>query len=84
VKKLALASKLSPTLALRRVALSLLHVRAMSALMSTSAHKPGPVSGTGDALFSMIERMQLAHRPAKSGEATASWGRFLDAGTGEI
>ena len=52
--------------------------------MSTGAQTPGPISGTSDALFSIIERMQVAHRPKQSGEATSNWGRFLDAGTGII
>lgn len=36
-------------------------------------------SGTSDSLFACIERMHIAHR---SPAPDASWGRFLDAGTG--
>ncbi len=80
----------------------------MTALSSSTpgplevADNSAPCSGTSDALFAVIERMQLKLRPPgmaapgalsadPSAEAppaetcdpkTASWGRFLDAGTG--
>jgi len=46
--------------------------------MSTATNQPGPVTGTDDALFGIIEKMQSKYRPEKA----KAWGSFLDAGTG--
>mmetsp|Transcript_18790 Transcript_18790/g.34262 ORF Transcript_18790/g.34262 Transcript_18790/m.34262 type:complete len:328 (+) Transcript_18790:21-1004(+) len=54
----------------------------MSAVMSTEMHTPGPTTGTSDALFAAIERMQQKYRGEGKEAAKDSWGKFLDAGTG--
>lgn len=48
------------------------------ASLTASETQTGPFTGTSDALFAIIEKMQQKHRANSSKQ----WGRFLDAGTG--
>lgn len=85
IKKLQIA--IWSSLIFHKSVVSSLPIDSMSAMMSTKAHAPGPASGTNDALFSAIERMQVKFRGNSKGargdaEKPKNWGRFLDAGTG--